>query len=122
MLIIKCMMALTPFWILLLRALVIPPLALSPLLLLLLLLHVLIMVELFAKNQNRHKLRALELFTMAMCQNKDKPKALKLLVMEEVTCVECLTMFFCSSPWQTQPNPTSTFPSPSFMHCCMKIT
>jgi hypothetical protein len=77
------------------------------------------MVELFAKNQNRHKLRALELFTMAMCQNKDKPKAFKLSMMEEV---ECLTMFFCSSPWQTQPNPTSIFPSPSFMHCCMKIT
>jgi hypothetical protein len=40
------------------------------------------MVELFAKNQNRHKLRALGLFTMAMCQNKYKPRALKLLVME----------------------------------------
>jgi hypothetical protein len=79
------------------------------------------MVELFAKNPNRHKLRALELFTMAMCQNKDKSRALKLSMMEEVTCVECLTMFFYSSPWQTQPNPASNFPS-SFMHCCMKIT
>jgi len=80
------------------------------------------MVQLIAKNQNRHKLRALELLTMAMCQNKDKPKALKLLVMEEMTCIECLTMFFYSLPWQTQPNPTSNFPSPCFMHCCMKIT